>query len=50
MGLDSVELVMEIENYFGIRIPDSEAEKIYTIQIMVDKWASKRKQLVKLTR
>ena len=36
MGLDSVELVMEIENYFGIRIPDSEVEKIYTIQIMVD--------------
>lgn len=36
MGLDSIELVMEIENYFGIRIPDSEAEKIYTIQNMVD--------------
>ncbi len=36
MGLDSVELLMEIENYFGIRIPDTEAEKIYTIQSMVD--------------
>ena len=32
MGLDSIELVMEIENYFGIQIPDAEAEKIYTIQ------------------
>ena len=36
MGLDSIELVMEIEKYFGIRIPDSEAENIYTIQKMVD--------------
>ncbi len=36
MGLDSVELLMEVENYFGIRIPDAEAEKIYTIQLMVD--------------
>ena len=40
MGLDSVELLMEIENYFGIRIPDSEAEKIYTIQLMVDSVAN----------
>lgn len=31
MGLDTVELVMEFEKYFGIRIPDSEAEKIYTL-------------------
>jgi acyl carrier protein len=40
MGLDSVELLMEVENYFGIRIPDAEAEKIYTIQIMVDSVAA----------
>ena len=36
MGLDSVELLMEIENYFGISIPDAEAENLYTIQLMVD--------------
>ena len=36
MGLDSVELLMGVENYFGISISDSEAEKIYTIQAMVD--------------
>jgi acyl carrier protein len=36
MGLDSVELVMEVEKYFGIQIPDPEAEKILTIQNMVD--------------
>lgn len=36
MGLDSVELLMDIENYFGIKIPDSEAETIYTIQTMID--------------
>jgi len=36
MGLDSIELVMEVEKYFGISIPDQEAEKIYTVQSMVD--------------
>ena len=36
MGLDSVELMMEIENYFGISIPDSEAEKAETVQQVVD--------------
>ena len=30
MGLDSVFLVMEIEKYFNIRIPDSEAEQATT--------------------
>ena len=32
MGLDSVELVMSVENKFGIRIPDTDCEKIYTVQ------------------
>jgi acyl carrier protein len=36
MGLDSLELLMEIEHYFGIRIPNAEAEKLYTIQNFVD--------------
>ena len=36
MGLDSVELLMEVEKFFDINIPDLEAEKIYTIQNMVD--------------
>jgi hypothetical protein len=27
---------MEVEQYFGIEIPDAEAEKIYTIQSMID--------------
>lgn len=31
MGLDSVELVMEAEKAFNIRIPDREAEKIITV-------------------
>lgn len=40
MGLDSIELLIDIENYFGIQIPDAEAEKIYTVQNMVDAVAS----------
>jgi len=31
MGLDSVEIIMEIEQTFGIAIPDAEAEKIITV-------------------
>lgn len=36
MGLDTVELVMKVENYFSISIPDREAEKAYTIGRLVD--------------
>ncbi|WP_426431459.1 phosphopantetheine-binding protein [Winogradskyella sp. HB-48] len=36
MGLDSVELLMSVEERFGIQIEDSEAEKIYTVQNFVD--------------
>ena len=36
MGLDSVELVMSVENKFGIRIPDADCEKIYTVQDFAD--------------
>lgn len=36
MGLDSVELLISFENYFSIQISDSQAEKIQTVQEMVD--------------
>ena len=36
MGLDSVELVMEVEKYFSISIPDREAEKANTVGKFVD--------------
>jgi acyl carrier protein len=31
MGLDSVEILMQVEDAFGIRIPDEEAEQIITV-------------------
>lgn len=34
MSLDSVELLVSFENYFGISIPDQEAEKIGTVDEM----------------
>lgn len=36
MGLDSVELIMEVEKRFSISIPDREAEKAYTVGKLVD--------------
>ena len=30
-SLDTVELIMEFENVFGIKIPDEETEKIVTV-------------------
>jgi hypothetical protein len=36
MGLDSVELIMSIEDQFGIAIPDAECETIATVQQAVD--------------
>lgn len=36
MGLESVELLMSIEDYFSIKIPDAEAEQIHTVQDFTD--------------
>jgi acyl carrier protein len=36
MGLDSIELVMEVEKYFNIQIPDQEAEKAIRVGDLVD--------------
>jgi acyl carrier protein len=35
MGLDSVELVMGVEEEFGIQIPDAEAEKFQNVGDML---------------
>lgn len=36
MGLDSVELLMRVEEYFDISIPENDAGKIVTVQDFVD--------------
>lgn len=35
-SLDTVELIMELEEQFGIEISDEEAEKIQTVQAAID--------------
>ena len=35
-SLDTVELVMKLEEEFGVEIPDEEAEKITTVQQAID--------------
>lgn len=40
-SLDTVELVMALEDEFGLDIPDEEAEKIKTVQNAIDYIGSK---------
>jgi acyl carrier protein len=42
-SLDTVELVMALEEEFGTEIPDEEAEKITTVQLAIDYVASHKK-------
>jgi acyl carrier protein len=35
-SLDTVELIMELEEEFGLEIPDEEAEKLTTVGAVVD--------------
>ncbi|RMF09026.1 MAG: acyl carrier protein [Candidatus Neomarinimicrobiota bacterium] len=41
-SLDTVELIMELEEEFGIEIPDEDAEKITTVGAAVDYIESKQ--------
>ncbi|RXK88112.1 acyl carrier protein [Chlorobaculum sp. 24CR] len=41
-SLDTVELIMELENEFGVQIPDEDAEKIGTVQQAVDYIVNKK--------
>ncbi|WP_299332849.1 hypothetical protein [uncultured Psychroserpens sp.] len=36
MGLDTVELIMMVENHYDIEIPDNEAANLATVQHLVD--------------
>jgi acyl carrier protein len=42
-SLDTVELVMALEEEFGTEIPDDEAEKITTVQLAIDYVTSHKK-------
>ena len=42
-SLDTVELIMQLEEEFGIEIPDEDAETITTVQAAVD-YIDKNKQ------
>lgn len=44
-SLDTVELVMEVEKEFDIEIPDGEAEKLLTVQSIIDKVISEKPEL-----
>lgn len=35
-SLDQVELIMELEDEFGLEIPDEDAEKLTTVQAIID--------------
>ena len=35
-SLDTVELIMQLEEEFGIEIPDQDAEKMTTVQSVID--------------
>jgi len=41
-SLDNVELLMELEDQFGIEISDADAEKILTVKDAIDFIASKK--------
>jgi acyl carrier protein len=36
MGLDSIEIVMEIQDEFEVRIPDEDAEQLRTVGDIID--------------
>ncbi|KAM3184397.1 hypothetical protein ACTXT7_008449 [Hymenolepis weldensis] len=47
-SLDHVELIMMIEDEFGLEIPDIEAEKLQTPQCIADMLIKKKEQTMKL--